>query len=381
MKIGIVLQTSPQSGGAFGYENIFREHLLDAAKSLGIELVTFSPAQVKGQDTVRYQNTAFRMLLAHLRANVFLHKIFGLLGLQRSHLERLATKNDIDLLVFASPNHQAPGIHGIPFASTVWDFGHRDRPQGSEVSLGGIWSWRESLYSTTLGRSLLIFCDSLATSEKLTKQFGVLQDRIFRVGLLPNVPHVAKPSDAEQPYLIYPAMFWPHKNHLTIIRALRILRDQERVIPRVVFTGVGATQGQVRALVKNLGLDKFVDFRGLVSREELAVLIARSAGLLMPSLIGPSNLPPLEAALLGVPSVVSDVHEMNDLIVGVPAIPALDPFAWANSMECLISGEVSVGELQDLGSKDLIRSALAYAKLWLEPWDPKAYTSMDESTR
>jgi hypothetical protein len=47
-------------------------------------------------------------------------------------------------------------------------------------------------------------------------------------------------------------------------------------------------------------------------------------------------------------------------------------------MESLTRGAVSVGELQDLGSKELIGSAMAYAKVWLEPWDPKSYTSLDE---
>lgn len=27
-------------------------------------------------------------------------------------------------------------------------------------------------------------------------------------------------------FLLYPALFWPHKNHVNLLRALRLLRDQ-----------------------------------------------------------------------------------------------------------------------------------------------------------
>lgn len=373
MRIGLVLQTSPSSGGAFGYENQFMELAIQEAESLGIEVITFSPYSSSSNSDHHYRNTPLNMVFAHLRANTFWHKLMGLIGLRYSHLERRAQRQGVDFLVFASPNHQASGVHHIPFATTAWDFGHLDRPQGSEVALGGLWAWRETLYSTTLRRSLIVFCDSAATRDRLREDYGVVSDRIYRLGLLPSVPPATSKSAQTGPYLIYPAMFWPHKNHLTLIQALELLRNRGEEIPHLVFTGTGELQERIKDVVNEAELQSNVHFKGLVSREELSSLIAGSAGLLMPSLIGPSNLPPLEAALLNVPSVISDVHQMEDLIEGVEHVPALDSAAWSAAMMRLIEGKVPLGSLKDLSPQTQIASAFNYAKTWLKPWNPRMW--------
>jgi glycosyltransferase involved in cell wall biosynthesis len=41
----------------------------------------------------------------------------------------------------------------------------------------------------------------------------------------------------EQPFAIYPAVTWPHKNHLRLFEALAYLRDQRGLIIRLVATG------------------------------------------------------------------------------------------------------------------------------------------------
>jgi glycosyltransferase involved in cell wall biosynthesis len=54
-----------------------------------------------------------------------------------------------------------------------------------------------------------------------------------------------------------------------------------------------------------------VHYLGFVTREEYYALLKCSAGLVFPSMIGPTNLPPLEAQILGKPMSISDFHEIN----------------------------------------------------------------------
>jgi hypothetical protein len=51
------------------------------------------------------------------------------MGLGKSNLEKKALKKKIDILIFSSPNHLAPGINFLPIATTAWDFGHLDLTQ------------------------------------------------------------------------------------------------------------------------------------------------------------------------------------------------------------------------------------------------------------
>ena len=66
---------------------------------------------------------------------------------------------------------------------------------------------------------------------------------------------------------------------------------------------------------------------------EVHGLISQSLGVLMPSMLGPTNYPPLEALRLGVPSVVSTAHHFDEMPKGgLVKIEAGNAEQWANEM-------------------------------------------------
>ena len=370
MRVGLVLQTYLSAGGAHTYEAAFRRELVEACKLIGSDVVTFSsvsPSQGANSEIVKYKLSPLRMAIAHLRAQPIFYKLLSLIGLEKSNLERAAERQNIDLLIFASPNHLAPGIHSIPFATTVWDFGHIDLPQARETALGGLWEWREDLYQKTLRRSMTIFCDSDATVRRLEAEYNVDHRRIAKIGLLPTVESVER-LGFEKPHFIYPAMFWPHKNHSMILRAFGKFLELSGPSAYLVLTGAGQEETRIRKLAIELGLQEFVKFEGLVSRTKLLNLVRGSSGLLMPSMLGPSNLPPLEAALLGIPVVLSDSHSMEDLLSGGTYVDAFDEDAWANAMSSLLRGEVSPGTIAEIDVASLLQQSLLRNRDQLKPW-------------
>lgn len=373
MRIGLVLQTEVSSGGAHTFEAAFKRELAEACKLMGSEMVTFSsvsPSKGETCKTLKYRLTPLRMAIAHLRAQPILHKLLSLIGLGKSNLERVAERQKVDLLIFASPHHLSPGIQNIPIATTVWDFGHIDLPQARETALGGLWAWRENLYQKTLRRSMTIFCDSDATASRLESEYKVEKRRILKIGLLPTVESV-DPLSFDKPHLIYPAMFWPHKNHSMLLQAFKKFLELSSTSAYLVFTGAGQEETAIRELSTRLGLQESVRFAGLVSRTKLLELVKGSSGLLMPSMLGPSNLPPLEAALLGVPAVMSDNHSMEDLISGGSYVGVFDVNAWANAMSSLLRGEVSPGTLVEIDVSSLLEQSLRRTGDQLQPWRAK----------
>ena len=370
MRVGLVLQAEPSSGGALTYETAFHRELEAACKRIGSQLVTFSSvSSSSGVDNgiVNYKISPLRMAVSHLRANPVLYKLLSLIGLGKSNLERLAQKHRIDLLIFASPNHLAPGIHKVPYASTVWDFGHIDLPQASETALGGLWGWREDLYQKTLRRSIIVFCDSLATARRLEVDYKVNRERILKIGLLPSA-ECGEAIRFDKPHFIYPAMFWPHKNHAMLLRAFRQFLTSSGSSVYLVLTGAGQQEGKIRDLTNILGVQDFTKFEGVVSRTKLLQLIKGSSGLLMPTMLGPSNLPPLEASLLGVPAILSDSHSMDDLLFGGTYVNVFDEEAWANAMSSLLRADVSPGSLVDIDVSSLIEESLRRVENQLDPW-------------
>jgi glycosyltransferase involved in cell wall biosynthesis len=368
MKIGLVVQSGVELGGAHNYEANFHDMAQKVAKNLGYELVLFVPDKFKAEakrpaQLFRYRSSPARFVLAHMRANPITLSIFRLIGLGMTNLERQAVKQGIDVLIFASPNHLSPGVHGIPMVTTAWDFGHLDLPHYPETGLGGLWKWREELYSTTAARSVLMFCDSQSTTQRLVSRYGVDSNRVREIGLLPSVPENVTPEQLDKPHFIYPAMFWAHKDHFLLLESFSDFIKANGEIAYLVLTGKGPLFEKVQSYAKELGISQSVQFLGLVPRARLMSLIAGSRGLLMASILGPSNIPPLEAALLGVPVVASDVHKMTDMLSGLKVVPSSNRKAWATAISDLWSNKVAAPKVIPLGEEATLTEAFEFLAL------------------
>src|SRR5205823_2212382 len=99
---------------------------------------------------------------------------------------------------------------------------------------------------------------------------------------------------AREPFLLYPANWWPHKNHERLLEAFAAVR-RERPEVRLVLTGSDHPGG----------LPQGVSSLGRVSDERLADLYRSAAALVFPSLYEGFGLPPLEALACGCPVAVS----------------------------------------------------------------------------
>jgi glycosyltransferase involved in cell wall biosynthesis len=372
MRIGVVVQSPEGLGGASNYENQFVALMQLACAELGHETLIFRPSgfATKGADSSQefFRASNVRFALAHARSNFLIAEMLKFIGLGFTHLERQAARAKVDILIFASPNHLSPGIRRIPIATTAWDFGHLDLPQGAETSLGGLWNWREELYATTAARSVSIFCDSERTKSRLVSRYGCEPSRIYKIGLLPTVPDGISPVKFDRPHLIYPATFWPHKNHEILLLAFRDLLEKNPASAFLVFTGGGESKAKIEAKAADFGIDKHVRFEGLVSRDRLFGLIAGSHGLLMPSLLGPSNLPQLEASLIGIPVAMSDRHVMPDLLEGAKLISAQDSSEWLFTMEKMLASKLAPARAVEVPVANTLKLFLKFVDLETAPW-------------
>jgi glycosyltransferase involved in cell wall biosynthesis len=81
-----------------------------------------------------------------------------------------------------------------------------------------------------------------------------------------------------------------------------------------------------------------VHFAGFVPRSELKALYRKAVALVFPSLLGPNNLPPQEAAVLDCPMILSDlVGHREQLADGAVYAEPLDAATWGSAMAKLMS--------------------------------------------
>lgn len=256
-------------------------------------------------------------------------------------LRPLCRRWRLDLAYFAAP---AFVRIDIPFVFTVWDLGHRTIPDFPELraNVRDPWTHREALYRSMLGQASFVVTGNATGAAEIRDFFGVAADRIVAVPF-PNpdfspVAEETPPWLPERPFFFYPAQFWPHKNHVTLVRAIAAAAAAGQPVPDLVLAGADKDNaGHVKAVAAALGVGTHVHFPGFVSRGELKGLYRRAVGLAYPSLLGPNNLPPQEAAVLGCPAILSDLPgHREQLRGGALYVSPLDPGAWNEAMQKLM---------------------------------------------
>jgi glycosyltransferase involved in cell wall biosynthesis len=229
--------------------------------------------------------------------------------------ERMLLAQPVDLMWYPSP---VVATTEIPFITVVWDLQHRLQPFFPEVSAKSEWELRERYHEVVLRRATIVIAGTEVGRREIERFYQVPPERI-RV-----LPHPTPQFAFESPtgddaqvlakcgihgeFLLYPAQFWPHKNHVALLKALRLLRDEHGFSPQLAL--VGSDKGNrafVETAARDLGVAAQVVFPGFVSQHELVVLYRNALALAYVTYFGPENLPPLEAMAAGCPVVASNV--------------------------------------------------------------------------
>lgn len=242
--------------------------------------------------------------------------------LYKKFVESQLVKNDIDLLYYPIPSSNP---WNYPFIATHWDIGHQSMFAFPEVTMNGTYEGRENIYKN-MKKAFAIFCESEAGRDELSFYKGINRERIFVIPAFPGEvieQHVSEPKQLEilasfhlvkNKFFFYPAQFWSHKNHYNLIMAFNELLKSYSGI-KLVFTG--SDQGNlpyIKQIVEQLSLADSIVHLGFVTLQELFTLYNNCIAMVMPTFLGPTNLPLLEAAALGCPVITSDFKGHREML-------------------------------------------------------------------
>lgn len=141
-------------------------------------------------------------------------------------------------------------------------------------------------------------------------------------------------------YLFYPASFWPHKNHLNLLKSLRILTDSGCPL-ELWLSGANLSESEeLTKLICSQNLHFSVKILGYLTPSQLATTYANAFALIMPSYFESESLPIWEAFALGVPVITSNVTALPSQ-VGEAALlfDPEDPRDMANQIAKLFYNE------------------------------------------
>jgi glycosyltransferase involved in cell wall biosynthesis len=325
VKVGVYLvnDDNPSIGGNFSYYSKFIQSVENYNFSQELEVCFVGRQDSK---KVKFKKEYIRL------APLFLYKIFKMLNSFKvtSFLAHIISiqwdlcsmfdcatlrKHKVDIILF--PKQFVKEVNDFPFISMNWDAGHKTTyafPELLEHFEG-----REYWYRVEIQKAIAIFVESQSSKEEFCNYYQIPQEKIeiiplFAGGVIDlNVDESKQLSIlkelniSKQNYFYYPAQFWAHKNHFTLIHAFKKLIQKHNHL-KLVFSGSDkGNKEYVKSLVKENGLQEHVHLLGFISNEEVYTLYKNAIALVMPTFLGPTNMPVIEAQALGTAVICSDL--------------------------------------------------------------------------
>ena len=336
MRIGILHAASKCKGGGVYQYSLSIIEALKKCREHEFFIFYTEPSFQKSE----YETENCKTIFIRQEENLFfksVRKLTALFNLKISLDKYKVVKNyNLDLLI--DPATTLIGyLLQMPYIVTIHDLMHKYYPNFPEYSFK-IKVTRDLLYKKAAKYSLFTIVDSGQGKEDLIRFYKIPKNKIKIIPcLLP--PWIYKYKDITQTvteelllkynlpdnFIFYPAQFWYHKNHIRLIQALSLIRQKYKIkVPLVLVGSPKENYQKTINLIKILNMNDQVIHLGYVSDKEIVALYKKATALVFPSLLGPTNIPPIEAMVLGTPVVCSNLFEMPNQIGNAGFL--FDPF-------------------------------------------------------
>ncbi len=313
MNVALVIEGNNSIGGGY----VFQKNFVEKIKKGKHKYIIYSRS-IDFLKTIKSEN----ILLKKIKKETYLDKLkkfllhfdatFFLLKEITLNFEKQLINDQIDLVCFLSPSFDSFYFNKLNYIINVWDNCHIEHPEFPEIRNNFEFEKREIFYNRVLKKSASIIVDSDQTKKNLKKRYLINSSKIkvnnFKNLLSKNVEFddtILSRIKIESPYIYYPAQYWCHKNHVYIIDALKKLKEL-KVNISVIFSG--SDKGNLKFLkdysIKNK-VNNNIFFLGFLDEGEKNTLIKNALSIVIPSFFGPTNLPQIEAAIIGTPAIVA----------------------------------------------------------------------------
>ena len=242
---------------------------------------------------------------------------------------------------------------------------------------------RETVYQSGCHFARTVIVGSQWIKDDVVRQYRIHPDKVQVIPEAPPLQLQVEPTQEsldgvkkryhlEQPFALFPAVTWPHKNHLRLLEALAHLRDSRGLTIRLVCTGSKdeAFWPQIEKCLDKYALRSQVKFLGFVSDAELRALHRLSQFLVMPTLFEAISLPIFDAWAETVPVVCSNVTALPDQVLDAATL--FDPYSVESIADALARVATDEKLRVDLGKRgarrvkdfDWTRTAKAYRAVY-----------------
>jgi glycosyltransferase involved in cell wall biosynthesis len=225
-------------------------------------------------------------------------------------------KQKFDYIIFPSGDTLACFIES-KVIGTIHDLMHRYERHFKESGSFLRYKYRDNYYKKLLKSATAVLVDSSLGKKQVIESYRDIKSKIL---ILPYIApdyiysHNITNNDSilNTKYLFYAAAFYPHKNHLNLIKAIKILKERGHFIDLLLAGKKNHEYKKLQKYVSDNDLEKQVKFLGYIADSEMVNLYKNAFAMVMPTFYGPTNIPPIEAILLNCLPIVSNIYGMRE---------------------------------------------------------------------
>ena len=237
-----------------------------------------------------------------------LNKFFNF-GSKINPFQKFLKKNNIDLIIFSNPSYYSLYCENIPFVVNIWNTEIKMHNNFEEFLSGG-YSFQKKIIDHAVDKSFNIFVFTEMNKQDLIRYFNCHESKITIQNLTPSLTKNYEANkffdyknvfkkfnfDEDKSWFFYPAQFWSHKNHMYLLEVLKLLKEKKN--EKIGFIFCGPDKGNlefIKEKIQEYKIQDLVKILGFIKETELISLYKYSDGIVMPTYLGRSSLPLLEA--------------------------------------------------------------------------------------
>lgn len=318
-KVAVVLDSYPHIGGAHTYAHLILDALI-ADKEVELFAICTNAywRSLCRKNGIRYYSAIWPSAhVKYSKLSTDFGRISRCYNMNLTRLGQILGDEKADILFLTSQLIYLPPLK-CKVILPVHDLMHRYEPTYPEVA--NYYDYREKILKQQARYADIILTDSLLGVEQYKESYSKYMSKNQEVHALPFVTpvHMQKYKEeyieVPEKFIFYPAQFWSHKNHINLIKAIELVKDEISDIHLILPGSEKNNFFSIKEYVEAHNLQGIISLPGYISDEQLTYLYTHAIAMFMPSVFGPTNIPPIEAMALGCPVAVSDNYAMPEQV-------------------------------------------------------------------
>jgi glycosyltransferase involved in cell wall biosynthesis len=225
-------------------------------------------------------------------ASIYIH-------LKSMRVKRILSENATDI-VYTPTTFLNYDYGRTPSVVTIHDIQEKDFPENFSRRIR---KYRDFRNRITLKHASCIHVSSSFIEGTISRNYPSLYHQ-ERFCVIPEGVEISRFKDHDckkKRQIIFPARSWPHKNHVTLFKAMEGIASD--AMPNVIVTG--SVKDDFKEIFPNP--PSGIVFKGVVSEQELTDLYKESFAVISCSLYESSSLPILEGIAAGCTGIASSI--------------------------------------------------------------------------